>query len=519
MKKGARSRGEGRGAAAEPPPPATDVCVVGAGPAGLTLAHALGASGCDVLLLESGGFATDRAAQALNEGDVRGAPYPGLARSRHRRVGGTANIWDVEVEHQRAAKYLPLDPYDLDGWPLGWEALEPFYRDAQLLCGLGPFAYDAEAWSRPGRRPFDLAGTGLRSAVYHFGVADRFPGRLIEDIRTLESVRLAIGATVTALRPARSGARVAGVRGVTASGDPFDVDARVVVLACGAVECARLLLLARRDGTLPPPPDAHTSAADADWLGRGFMEHGRDFSLSLLPSDRSLFDGAAFYDLHPVAEGTHVGGRLSITEEAIRAEGLPNASITLVPRPDPDTGPGWIDRLVRAGATALGDRRRGRYGWSRVTAPSRRFDLFRLVVNLEQRPDRRNRIELSGRADRLGTPLPRLLLAWTSEEQARLERLRARLEAWFADAGLGRLRTHPGQPADLGAHHHAGTTRMARTPEAGVTDPDGRVFGVRDLYVTGASLFPTAGFANPTLTVVALALRLARHLAGSEAGG
>jgi choline dehydrogenase-like flavoprotein len=134
------------------------------------------------------------------------------------------------------------------------------------------------------------------------------------------------------------------------------------------------------------------------------------------------------------------------------------------------------------------------------------------VLNLEQRPKESNRVLLGGRADRFGTPLPRLELAWSEEEQRELERLRELLARWFREAQLGRLSVTPGRPPDLNAHHHAGTTRMAGEPQDGVVDPQGRVFGFDNLYVTGASVFPRAGFANPTLTVVALALRLARHL-------
>lgn len=494
--------------------PSADVCVVGAGPAGLTAALALGSAGRSVVLLESGAEALSPGAQELNEGACRGEPYTGLRRTRHRQVGGTPNIWDVEVEGRAAAKYVPLDARDMVDWPLGPDDLEPHYLEAQALCGLGPFDYGADAWAAEGRRPFRLEGTGLTSGVYQFGTADRFTRVLPERIRGMEAVRLVPSATVVELVPDGASRGLRGVRAVRAAAGPLVVEARRVVLACGAVENARLLLLSGLGGGAGPGRLAGRGGeGGARWLGRGFMEHARDFSLALVPASPDLFARAAFYDARAVDDGFWVGGRLAPTDEARDAHDLPSASLTLVPRARARRS--LPERALRAAHRAVFGGRTGRYGWSRVPAPERAFDVFRLVLNLEQRPDPRNRIELGGRRDRHGNRLPRLVLRWSDAEQARLERLRDRLEVWFREAGLGRLEATPGRRPDLGAHHHAGTTRMASSPEDGVVDPDGRVFGLENLYVAGASVFPSAGFANPTLTVVALALRLARHLDAS----
>jgi len=137
-----------------------------------------------------------------------------------------------------------------------------------------------------------------------------------------------------------------------------------------------------------------------------------------------------------------------------------------------------------------------------------------LILNLEQRPRPENRIELSDRTDRFGNPLPRLFLAWTIQEQHELERARALIGDSLAAAGIGRLVSKEGFRPDMSAHHHAGTTRMADSPDGGVVDRDGRVFGLENLFVAGASVFPTAGFANPMLTIVAMAVRLGRYVDG-----
>ncbi len=478
-----------------------EVCVVGAGPAGITAALALGAAGRTVLLVESGEFRSSRRIQELNDGDHEGVPYDGLLATRQRQVGGTVNIWNVPVDDELGAKYVPLSPRDLADWPIDWTELEPRYREAQTLCGLGPFEYGADYWAREARPPFRLDGTGLTSGVYQFGSARQFTHVLVDRLQRTETVTLAPSTTVVELDVDRRARRVRGIKAVAGNGDVLDVKARAVVLAGGAVENARLLLLAGLGGE-------DRSA----WLGRGFMEHARDFSLVLVPDSPELFAAAAFYDRHTMDGALQVGGRLTITDAALDGFKLPNASLTLVPRIRRRGSRGLIDRMRRSIRSGDGGLWPGRYGWSRVRSPETAFDAFGLALNLEQRPHPWNRVELSRRRDRFGNPLPKLVLQWTDEEQAVFERLRDCLEEWFRTARLGRLLVTRGRRPDLSAHHHAGTTRMAVEPRAGVVDPQARVFGLENLYLAGASVFPTAGFANPTLTIVATALRLASHV-------
>lgn len=467
------------------------MCVVGAGPAGLTVAVELARAGRRVTVVESGGRDASPAAQELNDGDVEGDPYAGLAATRARAVGGTTTTWNVRVGGAPAAKYVPLDPRDLAGWPLAFDDLVPHYEAAQRICGLGPFDYGADRWAGADRRPFDLAGTGLASGVYQFGPAARFAALAAE----VEGAGGTIvpGTTVVGLDLA--GRRVEALR--TDGGHAIRPGA--AVLACGAVENARLLLLAGIGGA-------------SGLLGRCFMEHARDFSLSLLPASRSLYRGAAFYDLFRAPDGTLVGGRLALTPEALDAHDLPNGAITLVPRPRSGPGERLVAALPDRLRRPLGLPPRGRYGWSATRFAGLVFDCVDLVLNLEHRPDPANRVELGGRSDRFGNPLPNATLRWTEAEQERLERLRGLLAGWFREAGLGELRSTRGARPDLSAHHHAGTTRLAADPQTGVVDPDARVFGVENLWLAGASVFPTAGYANPVLTVVALAHRLGRHL-------
>ncbi|MGH7665156.1 MAG: GMC oxidoreductase, partial [Gemmatimonadaceae bacterium] len=240
-----------------------------------------------------------------------------------------------------------------------------------------------------------------------------------------------------------------------------------------------------------------------------FMEHPRDHALTLIPRSPTLFRDAAFYDVHAAADGTMVAGRFALTERTLEEDGIPNASVTLLPR-----------RRRRSRVSRLRERfgghrarQRAGYGWYTLDDPAASFDAFQLIVNLEQRPHPENRVLLGARQDRLGLPEPELHWRWKDGDQAELDRLRSVIARALEEAALGRVEIQSVLRPDPNAHHHAGTTRMSVDARGGVVDAHGRVHGVANLFVTGASVLPTAGFANPTLTIVALAIRLADHLA------
>lgn len=495
----------------------SDLCVIGAGPAGLAVAHEFCGRDTRVAVLESGARDFDRAAQALNEAEVVGSPYGDLLQTRQRQVGGTANAWNSEVDGEPAAKFLPLDPIDFrarpgqpaGGWPLTRELLDPSYRRAHRLCGLGAFDYSPQTWRSDGREPLPLDGPLLTTGIYQFGTDAAFLQRLPQALAAAPNVTVIARATVLQLVTDAAGERVLAARVARPDGAVFEVRAKRFVLAGGAIENARLLLASTGAG-------AQGLGNRHDQVGRCFMEHPRDYSLRLVPVSNDWFDRIGFYDQHRAPDGTTILGRLALREEAMQAHRLPNASVTMLPggAPSASAVTGWRGRVGRW----LGRREpdpngypRGGTGWS--MRPGRRdFGFVRLLVNLEQAPHPDNRVVLTGDRDRLGVPRARIHWQWRAEEQALLERLRALLAKELEGAGFGRVEVAAQAMPDPRAHHHAGTTRMHEDARLGVVDGDCRVHGVENLFVAGASVFPTAGFANPTLTIVALALRLADRL-------
>lgn len=468
------------------------------GPAGLTVASRLADLGRSVTILESGTTQSSPHARSLNAGTHEGVPYVGLEESRGRQIGGTANDWNVFRGRTVGAKYVPLDEQDLRDWPISWNDMLPYYAEAQQICGLGPFEYGAERSVRAQKVPFPVEQHGLNNGVYHFGEADRFTRRIPRELRRSGHVRILTHCSVVGLGSKTGVPSISGVRFVDHHRREWLARSRLVVLACGAVENARRLML---------------HGLDFPWLGRGFMEHARDFSLTFQPYDRRLFQSAGFYDLHRTDHGGWMIGRLGLSSELMQALDLPNAAVSIIPAPadQPQRTP-WNRRARSFVRRLCGGEEIRRYGWSSQKIEVDTFEAFRLIVNVEQDPYPHNRISLGSAVDTFGHRLPHLSLSWTAQEQERLQRLRNVLAETFRSAGLGAVEGDSTAVPDLSAHHHAGTTRMSADSKDGVVDETCRVFGSDNLFVAGGSIFPRAGYANPTLSIVALALRLADHL-------
>jgi choline dehydrogenase-like flavoprotein len=463
-----------------------DVCVIGAGPAGLTIARTLAARrSVRIVVLESGGRSSEPDAQVLCDGTAIGDPYAGPGTTRRRQVGGTATMWNTWFGHEPGGKYVPLDAVDfearpwwpLSGWPFDKASMDPYYERAQSLCGLGPCAYQGADWASPDCSLLPLSPGPLTTDVYQFGPARLFTDTHVREIQQAHNVLLCLHATAVRLATDDAGRSVTRVDTARVSGRPLPVRANLYVLAAGGIENARLLLLAGGAGR-------QGLGNQSNLVGRCFMEHPRDFSGRLVPADRRLLGRCGLYDFHRAAAGVAMG-RLAFTNEARRREQLPGMSVTLLLRP----------RAFR--------------WWTR-----HRSNAVELVINIEQAPDPENRIALGIDRDRFDMPKPEIHWRWRELDRQSLARIRGIVTSEIERSGIGRVTFDPDAPPDPNAHHHMGTTRMHRDPQRGVVTEDGRVHGVANLYVAGSSVFPTSGFANPTLTIVALALRLAEHLEG-----
>ena len=201
--------------------------------------------------------------------------------------------------------------------------LQPWYRTAQSLCGLGAFAYDGAAWRQRTLAPIELPRNLLANRVYQFGPVRVFTDRLAE-IRAASRIDFCHHGTVCELITDETGGRVTEARIGSQSGATVFARAKVFVLSAGAIENARLLLLTADDRT----PGLGNRGG---WVGRCFMEHPRDHGLHLIPASPDLYSGAGFYEPHTAQGGTVVAGRFGLTDEARRRSSLPNAQSPCFP--------------------------------------------------------------------------------------------------------------------------------------------------------------------------------------------
>lgn len=525
------------------------ICVIGAGAAGIPLTLDLARRGHDVLLLEAGGMNRAGPAQALYRGEVDdgagGRRHLALDQARYRQLGGTTSLW--------GGRCIPYDPIDFEvrdwvphsGWPFGAEELQPWYAPAHewLQCGR-PVYTVRETLGVDAGPMIDGFDDGVidTSTLERWSPPTRFGKVYRGALRETAGVRVLLGAVATDIITSEDGRHVRAltVRRANGSGG-FEVRPRHLVLAGGGIESTRLLMCSRQGGRMG-------IGNDSGWLGRGYMSHIHDVIARVRFNARAPVVAAYEQD----EAGVFVRRRLVISEQAQREHGLLNTYL-LLDRPlledpghgsallsaaflakklfqrrrDTDLGSGkyalyWRHvRNVLAGSpkvvSMLPSVARGRFLQKRRVPsliPDARDNRFHLFFQAEQVPHRDAGLRLMSQRDALGMQQVALEFrvqpqdiesAWRTHEllAAELERQDAGSLEFLPDA-KNRLMD---APAILG--HHIGTTRISADPKHGVIDANLRIHGISNLYVASSSSLPTSSHANPTLIVVALALRLA----------
>lgn len=495
-----------------------DVCIVGAGAAGITIAQALIDTPLEVCLVESGGLDPSPEHQSLYDGAVLGLQNASPTACRVRCFGGTTHHWTGWCR--------PLDDLDFEmrpwivpsGWPFRKAELEPYYRQAQDIVQIGwlGFSDDVHREGDTSFPAFDPAKVHI--GFFRFSPPTRFGTVYRQQLGNAGNVTVLLHANALRLETDSSASTVRRVQLRSLQGKVGTVTAHVVVVACGAMENARLLLLSNQ---MQPAGLGNGH----DLVGRYFMQHIEGVVADILAADpAAIARSFAKYQL----QGVGMRAEIALSEHVQRQDRLLNSGFTI------DAGV-WRSAGYQALRRIWKDLRSGR--WPTHFADSLAMVLkdlqtvgrelyqqedyaLKLYVRAESIPDPQSRITLGPDPDAFG--LPRIRVDWrlTPFDRHSIAAATRRVAAEFGRLDIGRLRLAdwvadeeaPWPQPLWGGCHHMGTTRMADDARSGVVDRNCRVHGLDNLYMAGSSVFPTAGYVPPTLTIVALALRLAGHL-------
>jgi choline dehydrogenase-like flavoprotein len=408
--------------------------------------------------------------------------------------------------------------------------MEPYYARAHPYVDIGSYGYGLDAPTGLREEHLFLQGDqNFRTKIMRLSPPTHLGPKYRDHLVASDRIDLWLWTALTDLALREDGTIDRLVAG-NVGGPSHSFRARIVVLACGAVENARQLMLANARSA--------TSFGDAGGLlGRCYMDHPNG-GAGTITFARPLVDKAYWTpDLRHATDGVGFNFLLAPRRELLEAEGLPNVQYYLNPR---------LSQRGREARSALQSlKTMAKYAQGRDPGEDG-YRLGREYCNfisksdsfvshtateliwgtgveevwlreeLEQLPDRENRVFLSDQRDATGLPVAGVNWSVSDEALAHLDRLTSLLGASIGAAGLGRMRLEDLSGRPFGgratAWHQLGTTRMAESPTSGVCDTQGRVHGTRALYLAGGGLFPSGGAANPTLTILALSMRMADHL-------
>jgi GMC oxidoreductase len=485
--------------------------------------------GFSVLILEAGGYFSDTNVQNDLQGQCIGAALPGLVVGRTRQIGGGLNLWGGQLALLEDEDLLRGETNSWMSWPISRGEL--YDSMSEVLKTLGAAAIDLEVAPKSIERENHVARRyGLKIFQTAWLRRPELGSLFWEQLRRTKAITLVYNLPCVGIDYDASTERVNGVIATSWSGKRVSLCANHTILAAGSLENARLLLL-------PTAKGGRAQWHEYKWLGRGFNEHINATTARVEIIDRSrindIFDpiicrGFKYSPKIAWAKSRRTNGEISACGILIWPHHIRNA----------------VSELVSLGRTLFVQREvRNMFMLPRTIVSSvrqifplayryarqRRIGSFidrdaYLGVSTEQPIRAESRIMLSTQErDRLD--VPRVVVNWVraDEELNSIREFTAAVRCWLEEEKIAKVHMDPSldrrdlaflEKTDDGLHH-AGTTRMGLCPATSVVNTDLRVHGVKNLYVCGASVFPSSGCANPTLTAMALAVRLAKTIAAN----
>ena len=512
-----------------------DICIIGAGPAGIAVAKKL----CelnrqiDICLLESGGFEFEPDTQQLYSGSSVGQRYFPLQSTRLRFFGGSTGHWEGWCAPLNEIDFVNRPWMRDSGWPISFDALSPHYEWSHNFFNLGSPYYQSDFWKRevdsfPPFDPTKLVGRAWQFSSPPMRVGDHYRKYVAESAQ----ITAYLHANATNIDVSVSGDSIKSI-----SVSNLDrtrrtkISANSYVLACGGIENPRLLLssndvlpkgIGNKNGIVGRYFHDHINVSCAELYGgnihsleqyQHFIVDGRlAMGIGYCPSfsiqkKYEIGNLAAYLRLGASFRRSKARQSLARIKHSVGAGGLPDSLLT-----DVYTILKNFDGI--AAHTAIQLRH-----WFDGDQPAR-INYGTVSVLSEQMPNYDSRIYLSDEKDALGMRTPIVDWQLSPIDHRTIRESMLNLASEFAQLGMGRIKLEhwlesqsPKWPDRIIAGHHPmGTTRMSNDVTKGVVDSDCKVHGIANLYIIGSSVFPTGGYANPTLSIVALASRLGDHI-------
>jgi len=523
----------------------TDLCIIGAGVAGITIAREFNRSETDVFVLESGGMHPSPDSEALHHTTHPSYSDYKIDTTRASAFGGSSHLWRIPVsDDELGVRLRCLDAIDFkkkswvpySGWPFSKTHLDLYYEKAHKLFKICPYSYEFEDWTAPAHIDyFNFNGDELNSTMFQFAKRDLFFNNYRQEIENSINITAVLNATVLNIHLSDNARFVTSLTVETSGGKRFSVEAKKFILAAGGLENARLLLLSN-DKMKSGLGNQH------DLVGRFFMEHPHLWEnvATFHPSDpksfnRSNIDGTYRHNGIPVER------YLTISDELVEKYQLLNIVVGIRGKSSPtylrakeaidfvrkprSKNEYLLQNLIRKSIIILqnidviGYSVLQRYldgnveKWDHYPVE---YSGVQLNIMSEQQPNPNSRITLDKKHDKFG--LNKIKLDWRLQNSD-IKSIRESLEIIdkiLRNNNFGYLRINMNDDFPLdkirGGYHHMGTTRMHSDPKRGVVNEHCKVHGVENFFVAGSSVFPTSGCANPTLTIAALSLKLADFL-------
>jgi choline dehydrogenase-like flavoprotein len=492
-----------------------DICIIGSGAAGISMALQWIDTPYKVILLEGGGFEYDDKVQELYNGKLTGQPYYPMKASRLHYFGGTSGHWGGMCSTFDNIDFEKRDWIENSGWPIKRDDIAAFYPRAHPILDLGPCEWDVKYWQKkiPSFVPLPLDEDAIWSKMWQFSAPTRFGTKFKDAIVNAKNIHLYTYANVVDITAVENISAIKEVTVKNHAGKQHTVKAKYFVMACCAIQNSRLLLAANKQA-----PAGLGNGNDL--VGRYFMEHPEIKSGELWLNHS---DALELYKPNPKARA-----ELAIAEKKQRELKVLNGTVSLLPleiakkltpsvltwsQNDPRKS---LDSFAKYGTKAY-----KKSLMERFMPSSNNHQAFGLYTRIEQAPNPNSRVTLMNDKDELGMPKVSLNWALSAIDKKTVRVLNELIGQQVGAAGIGRVKLfdfllddndHRMPNTTSGGWHHIGTTRMSDNPKTGVVDANCKVHGISNLFIAGSSCFPTGGAVNPTLTIVATSLRLSDFL-------